>query len=50
VVHVVNMQVCMHVYILKMAVSPFCIGAEFILYNDLEMHIHCYECKNFVEL
>jgi len=40
----------MNVYILKMAVSPLCIGAEFISYRDLEMRIRRYECENFVVL
>jgi len=31
----------MHVYILKMAVSPLCIGVAFISFNELQMRLVC---------
>ena len=31
----------MHVYILKMVVSPLCIGAVFISFSELEMRLVC---------
>jgi len=40
----------MHVYILKVAISSLCVGAEFISFSELEMRICRYESENFVEL